>query len=127
MWSQPRTDAPSLGARALMLACLAAMLAGCSDIYFDRRETIALGADDHIASNEVEQMVDPWPRDVGKRNIAFNGARMQGGVERYRRHEVVQPMPLTNNTATEQHSAPPLGTEHVTVAPETTAPLAPVK
>jgi hypothetical protein len=34
---------------------LAAVLSGCSDIYYDRRETIALGADDHIASNRVAQ------------------------------------------------------------------------
>ena len=34
-------------------------LGGCSDIYYDRRETVALGADDHIASNRVAQMVDP--------------------------------------------------------------------
>ena len=32
---------------------------GCSDIYFDRREAIALGADDHITANRVSQMVEP--------------------------------------------------------------------
>ena len=26
-----------------------------------------------IASNEVAQMIDPWPRDVGRRQIAFDG------------------------------------------------------
>ena len=42
-------------------ATLLALLAGCSDLYFDRRETIALGAGDALAANAVEQMVDPWP------------------------------------------------------------------
>ena len=86
---------------------LAAVLGGCSDIYFDRRETIALGADDHLASNSVEQMVDPWPRHVGNKNIAFNGERVQAAVERYRRHEVVQPMPLITNDYTQRHPPPP--------------------
>lgn len=100
-----------------LLVLLAVVLGGCSDIYFDRRETIALGADDHIASNSVEQMVDPWPRYVGNKNIAFNGERVQAGVERYRRHEVVQPMPLITNDYTTQHSPPPLTTEHIPVEP----------
>jgi hypothetical protein len=109
-----RRSAPAItGLIVLALSGLGTMLAGCSDIYFDRRETIALGADDHIASNDVEQMVDPWPRHVGNKNIAFNGERIQAGVERYRRHEVVQPMPLTTNTYTAQQPPPPLTTEHV--------------
>jgi hypothetical protein len=57
---------------------IAGMLSACSDIYYDRRETVALGADDHIASNMVAQMIDPWPRYVGNKNLAFNGDRMQG-------------------------------------------------
>ena len=48
-----------------LLVGLGALLGGCSDIYYDRRETVALGADDHIAANRVVQMVDPWARDVG--------------------------------------------------------------
>src|SRR5579864_2087050 len=50
------------------------LLAGCSDIYFDRRETIALGAEDAVASNMVGQMVDPWPRHSNNNNLACNGA-----------------------------------------------------
>ena len=64
---------------------MAGVLSGCSDIYYDRRETVALGADDAIASNRVAQMIDPWPRYVQNKNIAFNGERAQAAVERYRR------------------------------------------
>ena len=91
MSSQSRTNARRKRLGAVVV--LGAMLGGCSDIYFDRRETIALGADDHIAANRVAQMVDPWPRYVGNKNIAFNGERMQGAVERYRRHEVIPASP----------------------------------
>lgn len=104
-----------------LLVLLAAVLGGCSDIYFDRRETISLGADDHLASNSVEQMVDPWPRHVGNKNIAFNGERVQAAVERYRRHEVVQPMPLITNDYTQRHPPPPLTTEHIELQPSAPA------
>ena len=98
-----------------MIVALGATLGGCSDIYFDRRETIALGADDHIAANRVAQMVDPWPRYVGNKNIAFNGERMQGAAERYRRHEVIRPVPLTTNTYSQQSPPAPITTEHINV------------
>jgi hypothetical protein len=102
--------------KALALAVsLGAILTGCSDIYFDRRETVALGADDHIAVNMAAQMVDPWPRYVGNKNIAYNGERMQAAAERYRRHEVVRPVPLTTNTYSVQSPPAPITTEHISV------------
>ena len=57
------------------LIAFGALLGGCSDIYYDRRETIALGADDHIATNRVTQMVDPWPRLVGDNATSPSTAR----------------------------------------------------
>jgi hypothetical protein len=105
------------------VVALGLTLGGCSDIYFDRRETVALGADDHIAANRVAQMVDPWPRYVGDKNIAFNGQRMQGAAERYRRHEVIRPVPLTTNTYSQQSPPAPITTEHITV-PQAVAPAA---
>lgn len=121
MSSQSRISACSkvLGA----VVALGVTLGGCSDIYFDRRETVALGADDHIAANRVAQMVDPWPRYVGDKNIAFNGQRMQGAAERYRRHEVIRPVPLTTNTYSQQSPPAPITTEHITV-PQAVAPTA---
>ena len=77
---------------------LGALLGGCSDIYFDRRETIALGAGDAVAANQVEQMVDPWPPYSGNRNLTFNGERMQRAVECYRIDKVTQPVDLDPST-----------------------------
>jgi hypothetical protein len=75
-------------------------------IYYDRRETIALGADDHIAVNRVAQMIDPWPRYVADKNIAFNGERAQSAVERYRRDCAFQPInPATTSLALQQTAA----------------------
>src|SRR5436190_548377 len=92
MWCKSRIDLPRHAAIPALL--IAGMLSACSDIYYDRRETVALGADDHIASNMVAQMIDPWPRYVGNKNIAFSGDRMQGAADRYRRNCVIPPYPI---------------------------------
>jgi hypothetical protein len=83
---------------------LGALLAGCSDVYFARRESIALGAGDAVAANQVEQMVDPWPRHSNDNNLAFNGERMQRAVECYRIDKVNQPADLN---PTVDSTAPP--------------------
>ena len=115
MSSKSKIDNRGRSALPALLVLSASALGGCSDIYFDRRETIALSADDYLQANKVEQMVDPWPRYVGNKNIAFNGERMQAAVERYRRHEVIQPVPPLTNTYTQQKPPPPLTTEHVPI------------
>jgi hypothetical protein len=92
--------------KALALAVvLGAALGGCSDIYYDRRETVALGADDHIAVNMAVQMVDPWPRYVGNKNLAFNGQRMQVAVECYRYNKVIPPVSAVTTSLAEQQAA----------------------
>jgi hypothetical protein len=112
--------------KALVIAATLAA-GGCSDLYFDRRETVALGADDHIAVNRAAQMVDPWPYHVANKNIAFNGDRMQSAAERYRRHEIIRPVSPITSSMTQQQI--PLTTEAITTpvqnAPST--PAAPVK
>jgi hypothetical protein len=70
---------------------LASLLAGCSNLYFDRRETIAFDGGDSVAANAAEQTVDPWPRHSNNNNLAFNGQRMQHAVECYRINKVTQP------------------------------------
>jgi hypothetical protein len=112
--------------KALAVA-IPVVLGGCSDIYFDRRETVALGADDHIAVNRVAQMVDPWPHNVANKNIAFSGDRIQPAVERYRRHEIIRPVSPITSSMTQQQI--PLTTEAVTspVQNNTSTPAAPVK
>ena len=89
------------GARRAVAATvmLGALLAGCSsDIYFDRRDSIALGAGDAVAANQVEQMVDPWPPHSSNKNLTFNGERMQRAVECYRIDKVTQPVDLDPST-----------------------------
>jgi hypothetical protein len=88
---------------------LGALLAGCSDIYYDRRETISLGAYDAVAANQVGQMVDPWPPYSNNPNLTFNGERMQRAIECYRINKVTQPTDLNPSTDAAAPPPPPPG------------------
>jgi hypothetical protein len=92
-----------LGTCALVAATA---LTGCSDLYFDRRESIQLSAGDDVYSNQVTHMVDPWPPQSADRNIAFNGQKMQSAVERYRVNKVTPPGGATTSSAGYQAAAP---------------------
>jgi hypothetical protein len=76
--------------RGLALTAVLAALSGCAE-YLDRRDTIALSAGDAVATDKVAQMVDPWPRASAEKNIAFNGAKMESAMERYRTNRVYPP------------------------------------
>lgn len=76
---------------AAITAGSGALLAGCSDTYLTRRDTVALSGGDAIAGNTITQMVDPWPPYSGNKNIAFNGEKMEDAVKRYRTGKVVPP------------------------------------
>ena len=85
---------------------LTAVVAGCSDLYTDRRNSIMLSSGDAIAANRMTQMVDPWPRVAADRNIAFNGQRMQSAVERYRENKVTAPVSAMTSSAQYQQAQP---------------------
>jgi hypothetical protein len=83
---------------AAAIVALGLLLAACSDVYFDRRETIALGADDAVATNKVTQMFDPWPRESGNRSVARNGDQVAGAIERYRTNRVIKPVGMSTSS-----------------------------
>src|SRR6478609_10091867 len=80
-------------------ALLGATLGGCSEYYFDRRDTITLYSGDAVASNRMTQMVDPWPAASGRRNIAFSGEKAATASERYRTGRIIQPVNATTSSA----------------------------
>ena len=97
----PRSNARRLQVAGLALV-IGALLAGCSDIYYDRRDTIALSTGDAVAANRVAQMVDPWPPASADRNVPANGEKMQAAVERYRQGRVIQPVNATTSSVAYQ-------------------------
>jgi hypothetical protein len=80
------------------LTC-SSVLAGCSDLYFDRRETVTFGAGDAVATNATLQTVDPWPAASANRDFKTNGPRMAGAIERYRTGKIIQPQGLGTSSA----------------------------
>ena len=108
--------------RILALAVLFATLAGCSE-YLDRRDTIALGGGNAVATNQITHMVDPWPRESANRDIAYNGEKMQSAIERYRTNKGIPPHGTGTSTSYQQQGA----NAPAPVGPTVTQPAAPVK
>ena len=111
-------------ARTLALATVLASLAGCSE-YLDRRDTIALSAGNANATNQVTQMVDPWPLESANRDIAFNGSKMEAAFERYRTGRVIQPRGTGTSSSYEQSQNSQNNT--APVGPTVNQPVAAVK
>jgi hypothetical protein len=85
MWSRSGTKVTAV------VIVVGSALAGCSDMYYDRRDSVSLGAGDAIAANKVTHAIDPWPPYVMNDRIAFNGQRMQSAQDRYKRNQVFTP------------------------------------
>src|SRR5262245_32332277 len=110
--------------RALALAIALATLGGCSE-YLDRRETVALSGGNAVATDVVTHMVDPWPRESANRNIAFNGAKIEGAFERYRTNRVTSPRGIGTSGAYQE--AAPAAAPSAPAGSAMTAPAAAVK
>ena len=75
-------------------ALLSLSLAACSDIYYDRRDSIHLSAGDSNASNIAVHTIDPWPRHAANRTILTNGEKIQPAIQRYKEGKVTAPRGL---------------------------------
>jgi hypothetical protein len=94
-----RRSADGLPLPAIVLGLvLATMLGACSDIYYDRRESVTFQAGDAPKANVVAQTIDPWSRASANRNIAYNGERMQRAIERYRTNKTT-PLMTTSTSS----------------------------
>ena len=90
---------------AVPAVLLAVMLGGCSDLYWDRRDTVAFWAGDAPASNVAIHTIDPWPPAAAKRRLTANGELMQKAAERYRTNKTTPLRPL--GTSSVQQSISP--------------------
>jgi hypothetical protein len=100
--------AARLIAAVAAVAGLGSVLAGCSDDYWNRRETIGLSAGDAIAGS-------------GDKNIAFNGEKMQSAVQRYRTGKVTTPVDPEDFESTNQASQSVTTTVNTGAPPASTA------
>ena len=72
----------------VMVLAGATLLAGCTEMYLDRRDTVSFAAGNAAAVNKVTHMIDPWPLHARDRNIPHDGERMAAAAERYRTDKV---------------------------------------
>src|SRR5262249_43973449 len=79
---------------AVSVVLLAAMLGGCSDLYWDRRDSVAFWSGDAPASNVAIHTIDPWPPAAAKRRLTANGELMQKAAERYRTNKTTPLRPM---------------------------------
>jgi hypothetical protein len=100
------TQLARVAVRPVLVAALLVALTGCSE-YLARRDGITLNAGNAVMTNQVTQMVDPWPRNAGNRNIAFNGERMDAAYQRYRTGHVTPPRGISTGTTYQAPTAPP--------------------
>jgi hypothetical protein len=89
-------ERPAMRALAAIIG-FGAILGGCSDIYYDRRETVLFGADNAVAANAAVQTIDPWPRASADRHASANGERVAAAIARYRTGRVF--IPVGNGTS----------------------------
>ena len=73
-----------LAGQAAVICCLALPWDDPFEQYFQRKDTVTLGAGNAKAVNSATHVIDPWPRNVGNTRIPGNGERMVGAIERYR-------------------------------------------
>ena len=92
MWSRRVT-------RLAAATLLAVALGGCSDFYFERRDTMSVVSGDAQATNRVTEMIDPWPAASGRRNIAYSGEKAAIAAERYRTGRVIPPVNAMTSSA----------------------------
>lgn len=122
MWSRSGTK----GIAAVVV--IAAAVAGCSEIYFDRRETVSLGAGDAVATNKVTQTIDPWSRASANNRIAFNGRLMQSAQDRYNRGKVITPvLPTQASKDYQQIQQQAASSQSATSTSTSATPAAPVR
>src|SRR5262249_32670746 len=101
---------PTRGENKRMVAgavLLAPLLTGGPDMYLDRREPVSFAAGDSVATAQAVQVIDPWPPAAYDRNIAYNGSRVAGAVERYRTGRIIGPK--GTQTSTTYSAAPQVG------------------
>jgi len=85
------------------------------DRYFQRSDTITMSAGDAKQVNAVTHTINPWPRNVADRRIAYDARRVGAAVTRYgNTKQPVDQLPDVGD-ATKQMGVRPQPTQNVNV------------
>ena len=85
------------------------------DRYFQRSDTITMSAGDAKQTNAVTHTINPWPRYVGDRRIAYDARRVGAAVTRYgNTRRPVDQLPDIGD-ATEAMGVPPRSNQNINI------------
>src|SRR4029077_13757437 len=85
------------------------------DRYFQRCDTITMSAGDAKQVNAVTHTINPWPRNVADRKIAYDARRVGSAVQRY--STTTRPVDQLPNIgqATEAMGQPPPSNQNINI------------
>ena len=90
------------------------------DRYFQRSDTITMSAGDAKQVNAVTHTINPWPRYVGDRRIAYDARRMGAAVTRYgTTTRPVDQLPDMGDATKAMGQPPPVTTRQVLTTDQT--------
>ncbi len=95
----PRNTDRFAGRAVALTVLLGTTLAGCSDLYFDRRDSVMFSSGDAVAANVAMQTIDPWPRVAADRDLHANGERIQRAIDRYRHNKTTPLQTISTSSA----------------------------
>ena len=94
------------------------------DRYFQRSDTITMSAGDAKQVNAVTHTINPWPRNVGDRRIAYDAQRVGAAVTRYNTTtRPVDQLPAIGQ-ATEAMGQPPPSNQNINLTGAGTSAVA---
>lgn len=68
----------------LLLILAGAGLSACSNMYYERKDSITLSHGDSIETNKVLQIADPWPKGSQNTNIPMDPVKAAQAMYKYR-------------------------------------------
>jgi hypothetical protein len=74
-------EAMKIPVAALALPVL--LLAGCSNLYVERKDSVTFGVGDAVARNSVQQVANPTPAGAQNTRIAYSGEMGARAVRQY--------------------------------------------
>jgi hypothetical protein len=84
------------------------------DRYFQRSNTITMSAGDAKQVNAVTHTINPWPRNVGDRRIAYDARRVGAAVTRYgATRRPVDQLPDIGDATKAMGERPPVTTQQI--------------
>jgi hypothetical protein len=68
----------------LLLILAGAGLSACSNIYYERKDSVSMPLGDSVENNKTLQIADPWPKGSQNTNIPMDPVKAAQAMYKYR-------------------------------------------